>query len=179
MISRAVKGAAVCVVLLAVAACGGETSSPIINEEVPVIDIAELPDADVAARQLTELIERARDEIVRMVPATAPWRWNREEAREWCVQKSTGREGVTVYLRNMISAHGLTDAEWDLVFPVVARLAADAGLPNYVAPQHSSGNYDVRFTSDDGREFVFGSREATLLTGTVACRRSADAVGRS
>ncbi|MCG5432960.1 LppA family lipoprotein [Mycobacterium sp. MYCO198283] len=167
-------------VLLVLTACNvGDDRSPIINEEVPVVDIAELPDADVAARQLTELIERARDEIVRLVPATAPWRWNREESRFGCVQKSTGREGVTVYLRKMISAHGLTDAEWELVFPVVARLAADAGLPNYVSPQHSSGNYDVRFTSDDGREFMFGSLEATVLTGTVACRCSADAVGRS
>ncbi|MCG5432958.1 LppA family lipoprotein [Mycobacterium sp. MYCO198283] len=179
MISRAVKEAAVCVVLLAVAGCGGQTSSPIINEEVPVVDIAELPDADVAARQLTELIERARDEIVRLVPATAPWRWDRDEAREWCVQRSTGREGVTVYLRMMSTPKGLTDAEWELVFPVVARLAAEAGLPSYVSPQHSSGNHDVRFTSDDGLELKFGSREATVLTGTVACRRSADAVGRS
>lgn len=67
----------------------------------------------------------------------------------------------------------MSDAQWGLAFPAVQRLAADAGLSSVTAIADASRNHDVRFSSEDGRMLVFGSREASLLTGSIACRRSA------
>lgn len=108
------------------------------------------------------------------MPSSAPWTWNREESREGCEQKATGRKGVWLDFANLVSAKSFADAEWDLVFPAVQRLAADVGLTSTVAMQDSPGGHDVRFSSEDGRSLVFGSIEASLITGSIACRRAAE-----
>ena len=171
--------AALVVVLVLICGCTSDkTESPIINEDIPVTNIADLPDIEQTRTQLLELIERVRAEVVRVVPDTEPWEWRRDEARFGCVQEATGSEGSSLHLRNLVSDRPLTDDEWNRVFPAVERIAVEAGLTNYSAPQNSSGNHDVRFTSDDGRELVFGTREATLISGSAACRRrSGDAAG--
>src|ERR1700754_3529116 len=53
--------------------------SPIINEDVPAMDIANLPGIDATRTQTLDLIERVRAEATRLVPASAPWQWRREE----------------------------------------------------------------------------------------------------
>lgn len=63
------------------------------------------------------------------------------------------------------------------MLPAVERLAAEAGLTNSSAMRDSAGAHDVRITSDDGRELRFGSIEASLITGTIACRLSAESTG--
>ena len=131
------------------------------------MDIADLPDIDETRTQMLALIERVRAEVVRLAPATEPWEWNRDESNAGCVQQGTGRKGTALYLRNLVSAHGLTDAEWDRVFPEVKRIAADHGLTGQWAPH----GHDVRFISDDGRELSFGTAEATVISGTITCRR--------
>ena len=170
---------------LALAGCGGGGSdepgsgpsydSPIINEDVPEMDIKNLPDIEATRAQMLDLIERVRSEISRLVPATDPWTWRREESRGAC--DNNGQRGVRMYFANLTSRHSFTDEEWALVLPVVERLAADAGLTNGSAMQNSSGAHDVRITSDDGRELRFGSIEASLITGTIACRLSAGGSG--
>ena len=138
-------------------------------------DIADLPDIDQTRAQMLELIERVRAEVSRLVPASAPWQWHREESTSGCVQQGTGRKGVTLYFAKLYSPLSFTDEQWELAFPAVQRLAAEAGLTSNAAMGNSSGNHDVRFSSDDGRTLVFGSAEASLITGTIACRRSAPA----
>jgi hypothetical protein len=158
------------------AGCGGggnagsedKSDSPIINEDVPKMDIANLPDIDATRAQMLDLIEHVRTEVQRLVPASAPWQWRREEMRDGC--DNNGRQGVTLYFANLTSEHSFTDEEWNIAVPAVQKLAADAGLPDSSAMQNSSGAHDVRFTSDDGRELRFGSIEASLITGTIACR---------
>ncbi|MDH6195282.1 PBP1b-binding outer membrane lipoprotein LpoB [Mycobacterium frederiksbergense] len=76
----------------------GEYDSPILNEDVPVADIADLPDIEQTRTQMLDLIERLRVEVTRLVPASEPWQWNSEESRTGCVQKVTGRKGVWVGL---------------------------------------------------------------------------------
>lgn len=166
-----------CVVsALLVAGCAGggdDYDSPIVNEDVPVADIADLPDVEQTKDQMRGLIEQVSQEVTRLVPATAPWEWSRDESTALCTQDGTGSKGVAVYFPILGSAHPLTDAEWSLVFPAVQRLAADAGLTGDLAMQDGSGNHDVRFHSDDGRTLSFGSQQNTLVTGTIACRRPA------
>lgn len=158
--------------LLLLGACGNDGAEPAAtstSKEFSVVDIADLPDIEQTRTQMLGLIESVRAEVAREVPATEPWQWNRTEGNAGCVQPETGRSGVALYLRNLVSAHGLTDAEWDQVFPAVQRLAAEAGLTKVWAP-HSR---DVRFISDDGREMSFGAAAATVISGTITCRRPA------
>lgn len=142
--------------------------SPILNEDVPKMDIANLPDIDATRTQMLQLIEQVRAEVSQLVPATTPWTWRREEMSGGCT--NNGRQGVTLYFANLTSPHSLTDEEWSLALPAVERLAAAAGLTNSSAMQNSTGAHDVRITSDDGRELAFGSIEASVITGTIACR---------
>jgi Lipoprotein confined to pathogenic Mycobacterium len=79
---------------------------------------------------------------------------------------------VTLYFAKLTSAHSFADEEWNTALPAVQRLAADAGLTSNTAMQNSTRAHDVRFTSADGRELVFGSIEASLITGTISCRLS-------
>jgi hypothetical protein len=145
-----------------------KTDSPIINEDVPKMDIANLPDIDATRAQMLDLIEQTRTEVTRLVPASEPWVWRREEMSGGC--ENNGRQGVTLYFANLTSAHSFTDEEWNIALPAVQKLAADAGLTGGSAMQDSSRAHDVRFTSDDGRELRFGSIEAALITATIACR---------
>ena len=119
---------------------------------------------------MLDLIERVRTEVTQLVPASAPWQWRREERTTGC--NRDGRQGVTLYFAKLTSPHSFTDEEWSVAFPAVQRLAAEAGLSNSSAMQNSSGAHDARITSDDGRELVFGSIEASLITGSIACRLS-------
>ena len=156
---------------------GGNTGSedfdsPIINEDVPRMDIADLPDIDATHAQMLDLIERVRAEVSRLVPASAPWEWRREESQDGC--ERNGRKGVTLYFAKLTSSHSFTDQEWNIALPAVQKLAAEAGLTGGAAMQESSGAHDMRFTSDDGRELVFGSIEASLITGSIACRLDAE-----
>ncbi|MCK0176265.1 MULTISPECIES: LppA family lipoprotein [Mycobacteriaceae] len=160
--------------VLVTAGCGGsgdDYDSPIVNEDVPVADIADLPDVDQTRAQMLDLIEQVRAEVVRLVPATDPWTWNREESTAGCTQDSTGAKGVAVYFPNLVSEHPFSDAEWAQVYPAVQRLAADAGLTGGSEMQNSTGNHDVRFHSDDGRTLTFGSQAASVISATIACRR--------
>lgn len=158
------------------AACGGGESgyeSPILDQEVPMIDIAQLPDIEQTRAQMVDLVERVRAEVARLVPESAPWTQSYEESRENCAQQGTEQRGTALYLAKWTSQLSMTDAQWSLAFPAVQRLAAEAGLPTVTAMADASRNHDVRFSSDDGRTLVFGSKEASLLTGSIACRRSA------
>lgn len=163
------------VVSFAACGCGGgdDADSPILNEEVPVADIADLPDVDETRSQMLGLVEQVRAEVSRLVPATEPWSWNREESRSGCTQEGTGRKGVALYFANLVSEHAFTDQEWDVVFPVVQRIAGAAGLPDDEAMQDSAGNHDVRFSSDDGRTLIFGSETTSVISATITCRRPA------
>jgi len=119
---------------------------------------------------MLELIDAVQREVARQFPATVPWRWHHEFGTSACET-----DGLKLYFPNLGSAHGLSDDEWAQVLPAVTRLAADAGLTDFGgAGQNTSGNHDVRITSTDGRELVFGARVATLITASVGCRRSAD-----
>lgn len=149
--------------------------SPIINEDVPKMDIANLPDIDAARTQMLDLIDKVQREVTRMVPASAPWTWRHDDSWGGCEQN--GVRGVSLYLAKLASRHSFTDQEWALVLPAVERLAAEAGLTNSSAMQNSAGAHDVSITSDDGRELRFGSIEASLITGTIACRLSAGGSG--
>ena len=144
--------------------------SSIVNRESPAMDIAALPDIEQTTTDLIDLIERIRAEVTRLVPASAPWEWTGEQTGTSCVQESTGQKGVSEYLRDLVSEHAFSDAEWDIVFPAVRQLATDAGLTDIAAPQNAPGNHDSRFTSVDGRTVMFGSREASVISGTVGCR---------
>jgi hypothetical protein len=175
-LSRATVALAALTTLLMVSGCGrGEPESAIINEDVPVIDIAQLPDIEQTTTQMLDLIERVRAEVTRLVPASAPWEWNRDQTGTSCVQEKTGRKGVSRYLRNLVSKHSFSDAEWELVFPAVRQLATEAGLTDIAAPQNQPGNHDMRFSSDDGRTLMFGSRVASVITGKIVCRQPAGA----
>jgi Lipoprotein confined to pathogenic Mycobacterium len=167
------------VAALVIAGCnggGGGTSgsdkpdSPITNEDLPAMDIANLPDIEATRTQMLDLIERVRGEVARLVPASAPWEWKREESRAGC--ERNGRQGVTLYFASLTSPHSFTDEEWNVALPAVQRMAAEAGLTSNTAMQDSARAHDVRFTSDDGRELLFGSIEASLITGTIVCRLS-------
>ena len=116
---------------------------------------------------MLNLIERVRTEVTQLVPAAEPWEWTGDQQGFGCEQEGTGRAGVSRYLRSLVSKHSFTDPEWELVFPAVRRLAGDVGLTDISAPQSS---HDVRFSSDDGRNLMFGSRVASLITGRIACR---------
>lgn len=153
---------------------GGEQKydSPIINEDVPAMDIADLPDIEVTRTQMLDLIERVRTEVTRLVPASAPWEWRREEMRGSC--DNDGRQGVSLYFAKLTSPRSFTDEEWNLALPAVQRLAGEAGLTGSTAMQDSAQAHDVRFNSDDGRTLVFGSIEASLISGSIACRLPAE-----
>ncbi|MGV0838539.1 LppA family lipoprotein [Mycolicibacterium thermoresistibile] len=159
------------------AGCGGDDGgydSPLLNEDVPVVDIADLPDIEQTKVQMLDLIERVRAEVVRIVPESEPWRQAYEERRSGCTQESTGRKGVMIHLAKFGSSISFSDEQWTLVYPAVQRLAAEAGLTEVSAMANSSRNHDIRFSSTDGRTLVFGSKEASLLTGSIACRRPAE-----
>jgi hypothetical protein len=161
---------------LLLAACGGGDSgyeSPILNQEVPEIDIAQLPDIEQTRSQMVDLVDRVRAEVTRLVPESAPWAQSYEESRENCSRPGTEGQGTALYLAKWTSQLSMTDAQWSLVFPAVQRMAAGAGLSSVTAMADSSHNHDVRFSSDDGRTLVFGSKEASLLSGNIACRRPA------
>ncbi|MDH6195284.1 hypothetical protein M2272_001924 [Mycobacterium frederiksbergense] len=177
--ARVKVAAAVTAVLLMVCGCdtggGGQYDSPIINEDIPVADIADLPDIELTRTQMLELIEHVRAEVSRLIPSSEPWEWVYEESRSGCTQQATGRKGVALHFAKLHSSISLTDAQWDLVLPAVQRLAAAAGLTGLATMANSSGNHDIRLTSDDGRTLVFGSAEASLITADIACRRSVTA----
>ena len=154
---------------------GDSYDSPIINEDVPKMDIKNLPDIEATRAQMLDLFEAVRAEVSELVPNSVPWQWRREEMRGGC--DNHGQRGVSLYFAKLTSTHSFTDGEWALVLPAVERLAAEAGLTNSSAMQNSAGAHDVSITSDDGRELRFGSIEASLITGTIACRLPAGGSG--
>ncbi|MGV0687341.1 LppA family lipoprotein [Mycolicibacterium thermoresistibile] len=157
--------------------CGGDDGgydSPLLNEDVPVVDIADLPDIEQTKAQMLDLIERVRSEVVRLVPESEPWRQAYKERRSGCTQQATGRKGVTVHLVKSVTSVSLSDEQWSVVYPAVQRLAAEAGLIEVTTMTNTSRNHDIRFSSNDGRTLVFASKEATLLTGSIGCRRPAE-----
>lgn len=108
---RTVRSAArLWLVVLAAAAptlvgCGGDSSgsspsyeSSIVNEEVPKMDIKNLPDIEVASAQMVDLIEQVHAEVARLVPASAPWTRRHKDTREGCDQEGFGGSPNT--LRN-------------------------------------------------------------------------------
>jgi hypothetical protein len=159
-----------------VAGCGGsddggtaaQPQSPITNEDVPAMDIAELPDIEATQAQMLQLLDRVLAEVTRLVPASAPWEIKVEGSTEGC--ERGGRQGVTAYLPKWYSPRPFTSEEWAVALPAVQRLATDAGLTDSSAMQDTGQDHDVRFNSADGRELVFGSMEASLITGSIACR---------
>ena len=166
------------VATMTLAGCGGsdgggtaEPQSPITNEDVPAMDITQLPDIDAANAQMLELLDRVLAEVTRLVPASAPWNIEVEASFGGC--ERDGQQGVTAYLPKWYSPRPFTPEEWAVALPAVQRLAADAGLTDSSAMQDSGQDHDVRFNSADGRELVFGSMEASLITGTIACRLEA------
>ena len=164
---------ALAIVLLVSGCERPDYDSPIVDQGGPVVDIAKLPDIEQTTAQMTDLMERISREVGRLVPASQPWRWHRDQQGFGCTQDSTGHRGVKRYLRNLVSDHGFSDAEWEIVFPVVRDMAFEAGLTEIAAPQNAPGNHDMRFSSDDGRVLMFGSRKASSMAGTIACRLSA------
>lgn len=169
--------AAVVLAVLVATGCGGDDGgydSPLLNEDVPVVDIADLPDIEQTRAQMLELIERVRAEVTRLVPESEPWREAYEARTTGCRQQATWRKGVTAYLPILTSSISLTDEQWHLVYPAVQRLAAEAGLTEVSASADSSRNRDFRFHSNDGRTLVFGAKEATMLSGSITCRRPAE-----
>lgn len=176
MTARRARWTAAPLAALLLAACGGGESgyeSPILNQEVPKIDIAKLPDIEETRAQMIGLVDRIRAEVARLVPESDPWTQSYEESRDNCAQQGTGQQGTALYLAKWTSPLSMSDAQWGLAFPAVQRMAADAGLSSVTAMADASRNHDVRFSSEDGRTLVFGSREASLLTGSIACRRAA------
>lgn len=172
---RYLLAAGVLTVVAVLSGCGGSGNgydSPILNEDVPVADIADLPDIEQTRTQMLDLLERVRAEVARLVPSSEPWRWAYDESRAGCTQKETGRKGISLYFAKLYSDVSLTGAQWDLVFPAVQRLAADAGLTDNNAMANDANHHDVRFSSDDGRTLVFASAEASLITARIACRRA-------
>lgn len=162
--------------LMMLVGCGGPASeiegSTTGNEDSRVIDIANLPDIEQTRTQMLDLIERVRAAVTRIAPATQPWEWTGSEGNAGCaLDTKDGQQGASRFLRKLTSKTPLSEAQWNEAFPVVKDLAAADGLTNVSAPQSSSGNHDARFTSADGLELVFGSREAALITGTILCRR--------
>lgn len=107
---------------LALAGCGGGDSSgydsPILNEDVPTMDIRNLPDIDVAHAQMMDLIEQVRTEVSRLVPASAPWTWRHKDSWGGC--NKNGSRGVSLYLAKLTSPHSFTDEEWALVLPALS-----------------------------------------------------------
>ncbi len=168
------RACAVLVALMSMLLVGGcdrpDHESPIINEDGPVIPIAQLPDIEQTTKEMLDLIERVRVQVTQLVPASEPWTWADDQTGDACVQEETGQHGVRRYLRNLVSDHAFSDAEWDTVFPVVRQLATEAGLTDIAAPQNEPGNHDMRFSSEDGRTLIFGSRVASLITGRITCR---------
>ena len=129
--ARRILAAVLTAAMLVTAGCAGDgrdhqTQSPITNEDVPAMDIANLPDIEATRNQMLDLIERVRAEVTQLVPASAPWTWRREERREGC--ERDGTQGVTLYFAKLTSDRSFTDEEWNLALPAVSRLAADAGL---------------------------------------------------
>lgn len=169
------RATAIVAALLLIGGCAQAAyDSPIVNQDGPVIDIATLPDIEQATTETLDLIERIRTEVTRLVPAAAPWKWYRQQSGHSCVQEETGRKGVSRILRSLVSEHSFTDREWELVLPAVRQLADEAGLTGVTAPQNGPGSRDMRFSSDDGRTLMFGSRGASVITGRIACRRPAE-----
>ena len=163
----ALRAAVVLAVLLAVllaAACGRpDDESPIINEDVPVIDIAQ------STRHRADQDPDARPDRAgatgghALVPASEPWEWTRDQSLEPLPQEETGRRrGVGRDLRNLVSRHRLHDPEWEVVFPAVRQLAAEAGLNNICRPAElarQSRRADSAATT--AARWCFGSEEAT------------------
>lgn len=171
--ARVAVAAAVAVVVLAACGDDGGYESPIVNEEAPVMDIASLPDIEQTRNQMVALLERMRAEITRLVPRSPAWIGGDEEMRGNCTYNGSVEPGTRLYLAMWTTSISLTDAEWDLVFPAVQRLAAEAGLTEVEAKVDATYNHDVEIRSNDGRTLRIGSKEATLLTGQIDCRRSA------
>ncbi|MGV0655391.1 LppA family lipoprotein, partial [Mycolicibacterium thermoresistibile] len=116
--------AAVVLALLFAVGCGGgdgRYDSPLLNEDVPVVDIADLADIEQTKTQMLDLIERVRAEVARLVPESDPWNWNRDESRGGCTQEKTGRKGVSLSFANLVSTRPFTEGEWNHVLPAVQR----------------------------------------------------------
>ena len=87
-----------------------EPQSPITNEDVPAMDIANLPDIETTRTQMADLIESVRTEVTRLVPASAPWETKYQESRAGC--KRDGKQGVTLYFAKLVSPRRFTPEEW-------------------------------------------------------------------
>lgn len=159
--------------LLALTAGCAPSETPILNKDLPTMDITALPTLAETQRQMLGLIDSVQAEISRAVPATAPWRWHRKWLSSGCLIEGQN-DGASLFFPKLTSETPLSDAQWQQVFPTIKQLAADAGLINVSAPQNATGNHDARFTSNDGREFSFGSRKATVLSASISCRLSVE-----
>jgi Lipoprotein confined to pathogenic Mycobacterium len=140
----------------------------------PAMEISKLPTINETQAQMLDLINRVQAQVAGAVPETRPWRWMDRWSSNGCGGGGPSPDGVMLLFPNLLSEHGLTDSEWARVFPDIRHLAAGAGLTDLQMFQNSSRNYDARFGSPDGRLLIFGSRNTTLISGQISCRRKGE-----
>jgi hypothetical protein len=67
--------------------------SPIINEDVPVMDIAQLRDIEQPTAEMLNLIKRVRTEATQLVPAAEPWEWSGDQQGFGCDRREPAVPG--------------------------------------------------------------------------------------
>lgn len=169
--NRALRTMAV-IAVAAAAVFGCSTSSPVVNEET--MDIAALPTLKETQTQMLDLVVAVQAEIRRIVPGMAPFIWSGAWSNSGC-PNDPAAAGAALYFPQLRSPSPITDTQWDAVLPAVGKIANGAGLAGNWEPHAGTSNAptakDIRFTSDDGRQLTFISREATVLSATITCRR--------
>lgn len=169
-ISRCSLPRALAVACIALAAMTTACDSTETDGTTTSYDIEALPGLGPTQQQMLDVIFDVQAEIQRAIPRTEPWQWLRQYTIAPCAEPLTG-QGQALFFPNLLSEASLTPAEWEVVFPIIERVAAAAGLTNYHSPKSDADFRVVGFSSTDGRTLQVIAGDSVGLSATISCRR--------
>lgn len=120
-----------------------------------------------------EQVETAILHLGHQISTIAPevfFEWRREDSRGRCLPPFEQTEGEDILLRAYVSETPIPERHWQQAYELAVETAHSLGADHLTVFKDAPNDHDLRFTSDTGTTFRFGSQAAALISGSTGCR---------
>ncbi|MDM2429419.1 lipoprotein LppV [Mycobacteroides abscessus subsp. massiliense] len=118
-------------------------------------------------------IQAAVDEIIATTTQLVPsLKWQRFDDGETgnCESPYDQSEGKRVFLPKYVSEVPVPEENWNQVYEIARKTAAEIGATKSDALQDIPGKHDFRFYNDTGTAIRIGSQKTAMVAGYTGCR---------